>query len=777
MTLPIEIFGKDGITSEVTVVATAAVATRSRKLWVKLHNVRYALKASVQVNDAPWVRLSNEAVNVEGPARSWGGIGGGFAVLSLSFDLPPGAVQTGSNTIRFRFERSDGLSMGFRVLGFNFLDADGTRLLPATLFKENDPLAWKAPAGANAATGATLWQSADLTEGAQSTKTLRAHCGDCHAEDGRDLKYFAYSNHAIIERAKFHGLTQAQGEDIAAYIRDVDVGVYGRPWNPPFQPGAGNSSRPLAAFSAGAGLDSIVDEDATLAAIFKAGWNRDSLAQGNELKRFSLIDVPVGLQLPDWNHWLPEIHPKDAISDDFDTTLASQRFKALRDRLREKSKSQTELDAYLANSNPSPFLFPTAGARSDFIGWRDALWELRRRILKVPPEIAFEGPWSDLLARQVYSAAVWGQVKTWELMNKYGLEGYAPKAYPTGEPRAWFSERHLFDTSPFLQGIRGGPTCPLEPCADSSDARWTGSTIGNTRVNYEYLSNSWYHLQLSLNGGQRSCGGHRCTDYGYAYGFLHSVMAATGGLYEGGRRLAWGIKAMEERDTGLGPKFYDGFSLATSNPLRPIGLGQPEVRAWWADSAHPQRRKALEATVQVWAEKIGSWSVERWRAENYDKTEDGANFLNADRVVGEGSVETRSRSLADNLFSGLPELRAVNVHPCVVNALARFGAAMWPKNDWLGQGVAPNGNAPSMPTVQTASGVVKASWTAVPGALSYNLHRASSADGPWLSVALMRPTTSLTDVPDEAGKTYYYAVSANGANSESELSPAAAVAH
>jgi hypothetical protein len=238
----------------------------------------------------------------------------------------------------------------------------------------------------------------------------------------------------------------------------------------------------------------------------------------------------------------------------------------------------------------------------------------------------------------------------------------------------------------------------------------------------------------------------------------------------------WGIKAMEERDTGLGPKLYNGFSFATSNPLRPIGLEQTGVLAWWGDNAHPNRKKALEATVQVWAEKLGSWSVEQWRAENYGQTEDGANFMNADRVVGDGSVETQSRSLGDGLFDSLPDLTSVKLHPAVVNALARFGAAMWPKNNWAGQGVAPKGNAPAAPTIRSAAGVVTATWAAVAGATSYNLHRASNADGPWLTVALLRTGTSITDVPPAAGKTYYYAVSANDAASESVLSSAGSIA-
>ena len=61
------------------------------------------------------------------------------------------------------------------------------------------------------------------------TKELHAHCTDCHAEDGRDLKYFNYSNLSIIERAKFHGMTAEDGRDIAGYIRGLATPAPGRP--------------------------------------------------------------------------------------------------------------------------------------------------------------------------------------------------------------------------------------------------------------------------------------------------------------------------------------------------------------------------------------------------------------------------------------------------------------------------------------------------------------------------------------------------------------------
>ena len=769
--LPIEIFGADGATKEIAVMLSAANAPRATQVSLRLHNVRYATKASVQVNGGPWVQLSNETTTIAEPARSWGGIGGGFAVLSLTVPLPPGTAKSGSNTIRFRFDKTNGLSMGYRVLAVDLLDAAGVGLLDRAAFAASDPSKWTAPAGGEAATGAVLWREASLSEGPLATRKLKAHCGDCHAEDGRDLKYFNFSNFSVIERARFHGLTEDEGKHIAAYIRASAGPAPGRPWDPPFQPGQGRTARPPAEFSSGAGIDAVVDDDATLAAIFAKGFDRVSLAEGNALRRIPMSDIPVGLQLPDWNHWLPEIHPKDALDGVTDIKVMKG-FAGLRDKL--AAMTPDALATYRKKLYDTPFLGGDSNLRSDMNGFRQTFYQTNNQILGIPDGVDYKGDWNDLLAKKIYANAVWSQVKTWELMTRFGLETYAADAYPgVGEARAWTSERHLFDTSPFLLGIRGGPSCP----SSSTQCRelWTGSSIGNTAKNYDYLSNSWYHLQLMLNAGQRSCGGHRCVDFGYAYGFLNGVVATTG-LYEGGRRLLWGVKAMEEHDTGIGPVFYDGFSFATANPFRAIGLGEPVAIAFWTDPAHPNRRKAIEVTGQVWAEKMGSWTVDAWRA-NYGKGEDGANFLDATRVVDEGSPETRARSLGDGLWHSLPALKELKVHPAVIHALARFGLAMWPANAWLAAASPASGATPGAPSATATATGVTVGWSVPGAAVSMNVYRATNPAGPWLAVALLRPGTSIVDVPPKKGATYVYAVSANGAETESSLSPGSQVAY
>jgi cytochrome c553 len=154
------------------------------------------------------------------------------------------------------------------VLKLNVLRAQKA-LLQSGNFVEEDPTTWKPPlpGAADIEAGKTLWYQAKL-KGAPYAGAghLNATCSGCHAQDGRDLKYFNYSNFSIVDRAKFHGLTEREGQQIASYIRTLPVAApqRARPWNPPYQPGPGLDAKPVSEWSAGAGLEAVLDSDAQM---------------------------------------------------------------------------------------------------------------------------------------------------------------------------------------------------------------------------------------------------------------------------------------------------------------------------------------------------------------------------------------------------------------------------------------------------------------------------------------------------------------------------------
>lgn len=141
--LPIEVMGVAGTTRAVTVNVSGG--SQAAKLWLQIHGLSYNDKASVQINNSAWIPLSNTTVQVAEPGKRYGGIGGAFATLKLTVDAPPGVVTNGDNTLRFRFNNTDGISAGFRVLDLNFLDAAGTKMLSPNQFVQDNPNAWQLP--------------------------------------------------------------------------------------------------------------------------------------------------------------------------------------------------------------------------------------------------------------------------------------------------------------------------------------------------------------------------------------------------------------------------------------------------------------------------------------------------------------------------------------------------------------------------------------------------------------------------------------------------------
>ncbi len=195
---------------------------------------------------------------------------------TIRFTIPVDGLALGMNKIEFRFDTSDGISIGYRVVRMNILDSNGANLLTDAIFEEDDPNLWTGPYPDTQSIneGKDLWENAELWnhylpndqdgfwygQPLPKRKIIKANSASCHTLDGRDLELFSYSNKSIVERSKFHNLTEEEGEKIASYIRSLsqtntNVGRYGRPWNPPYQPGPAIKDVPIEQWAAGAGIN------------------------------------------------------------------------------------------------------------------------------------------------------------------------------------------------------------------------------------------------------------------------------------------------------------------------------------------------------------------------------------------------------------------------------------------------------------------------------------------------------------------------------------------
>ena len=594
--LPVEVVGENGATSSVTVDVPARRAGDIRSLWMQIHGLNYADMVSVQINNSVWFPLNNSTVAVAEPGKSYGGIGGGFSTLKITLPLPAGTVNEGANTIRFRFNKSDGFASGFRIVAFNLLAGDSSNVLEADAFAQEDPDKWTPPLQDpdSMRAGQELWMSAPLkASNLPGAPPIRAHCANCHAYDGRDLKYFGFSNASIVARSRFHGLSDLQGRQIASYVRARPVASPGRPWNPPYQPGPGLDAKPVANWAAGAGLSWALDSDsATLPFIFSPGGNPEGAALVPLIKRTAFRpdgnlnprEIPISLQLPDWSHWLPRVHPMDGWGPAFENSEFSDLYGSIDSpspagrRAAPPVGSKQSLRDMLASQDLSA-LISSGRIGTLFDRWTNA----RRALLKSYVE-GRGVKWSPELALKAYSTQLWQLVKTWEMTQEFGLESRGREAFgATGEPRTWLNTIPAA-TAPAAVNIPDGP-----------------SGMGGSALTNEYFDTSWYQLQLLLNSGNHRHRERLPVDWIYMIGGFHDLYGESR-RPEPGRLLVALIKAMQSTDPRIGPE-------DVAQGWRPSQNVDPTimVNAAWAPIFQPLpgevKRAITEALLGAWLDK------------------------------------------------------------------------------------------------------------------------------------------------------------------------------
>jgi len=639
ITLPIEVMGAARTTRTVTVNVPTGKGAQSASLYLQIHNLSYPDKASVQVNNSGWMDLNNDSVQVAEPGKSYGGIGGGFASLKMTLSLPAGTVTDGTNTIRFRFNYTDGISSGFRVLAFNLVTSSGAPLLPASTFVQEDPNNWQPPLkdAADIATGKHLWYTAALKRSPLlGDITLQAHCTDCHARDGRDLKYFNYSNNSIIQRAIFHGLSQQQGQQIASYIRSLSVPNPGRPWNPPYQPGPGIDSQPAANWAAGAGLSAVLDRDSDMIPyLFPKGIQAAAIATN---KTLDMRELPLSIQLPDWNHWLPKVYPLDAWGSAFLHSPLYEKYAGP-----ENDPQNATLRARLLD--PDWNTWPRLGSILDEIqAWGG---DLHNFLINYNQPAA---PWSPSYSEQVYSTGRWVLVKTWEMMQEFRLEGYGPLYYRHyGEARTW-ENSHAFHASPFMLGV---------PATDNG--------IDGSSLKTDYLSLAWYQVQMILNAGNRHQQGADTIDWQYTYGQFNDLYLKSR-ISLGMQMFAFIVKGMQDTDNGIGPD-------RPSSGWNPYEIGDVSLlvnQDWsgqWSQVSAQERSAMLQAALQNWFAKCQQYTPTQY----YKGGLADPNAIPTGNYMG---------SWADRLWYMIPRYRDLGVDGILLNNICDWAATLWPKADW-----------------------------------------------------------------------------------------------
>ncbi|HEY0685001.1 MAG TPA: hypothetical protein VGD45_21865 [Steroidobacter sp.] len=285
MTFPLEVLGSAGteVTLPVKIDGAMLSGAEPAAVTLTLHNIVQADSAQLVINGGAPVDLSD----ANGPFSHRDG-----RVTTATLPIDRALLVVGDNRFVFRYTRqvtdAGSAISGFRVLNVALRVGDRTQRVDAPL---EAPALWK-PIRDDAQSlerGRFFFSDISRDEGPA--------CARCHADSGADLQYYAFSNHSIVDRAMFHRFTREEAEDIASYIRSLDVVRAGRPYRAPFQPGADNVG------AAGAGINSVLADDAAFAQA--GGQAVRSFTPWESAGAVDTFVLPTSVQAPTWLRWLP----------------------------------------------------------------------------------------------------------------------------------------------------------------------------------------------------------------------------------------------------------------------------------------------------------------------------------------------------------------------------------------------------------------------------------------------------------------------------------------
>jgi hypothetical protein len=674
------------------------------------------IKATVRVNGGAGIPLKyfiekgrvygNAAIEIIGGEVNYGGIGGGFRTVRMM--VPVNGLKKGENTLTFEHRDAEAPSIGFRILELNLLERGSLsrKVLDESNFVIDDPSFWNPPldSSRDIAQGYTLWNQRNRLydawldnldgrgdgQGALNGK-LQASCADCHASDGRDLKYFNFSNLSIIERAKFHGLDQSEAEKIASYIRDLDIPVVqqARPWNPAYQPGPGIDSRPAYEWAAGAGVDAILDSDKDLAPfLFPNGTSSNAVR--NVVDRYDTLnfrELPINIAMPEWNQWLPIIHPDDAfntaataiLSDDGGRNVGEPYYKKLfNDAVSNPNPSSVGALAYRIKS----WLKRNQTCSTSGLNNGEPMRGLNGsvlRALRLPAPTIEKSNCNNMRnteATKPYEIAkrgltAWTSVKMWEILHSKDLEQEAAKKTKSvcsdgrcinaSEPRGWVVDgRNIFDRAPHFIGTGG-------------DRKFFNQNpmLGILE------SNVWYHLNMILNPGYR-----QTMPSHFAYTYSHvELLQFESNVDQGFRFWATMIKQRQLQTNG---KYgvEAGLDLRTAQPYVYYGTARQKTKIdTQASVGQPLWGRLAQAMLEDFVEDANNATKNDWANATNNRKVQTRNSTNFSGCSGTCTFDLGAYQ-GRNTYRVIPELRNIGVSENVIEDLIDWAQKTWPKGPW-----------------------------------------------------------------------------------------------
>lgn len=767
VTLPIEVFPPDG-SSQHSEPVSVDVSDPSGvdRLYIQGHalgyhksdhadNNGYDQKASFRINGGSWVPIDNDTATCLYPERLYsirgstgttpGCIGGPLHTVRLELPISgTGALVSGDNTIEFRFNGTDGHGSGYRILALELRRGNGSNAIDGTQFVEANYDNWGAPSGGNASNGAQLWAQNNLLVEGPSGRNIVASCANCHARDGSDLKFYNYSNRSIQARSRFHGLTNQQAKDIAAYIRSVDLDLpsgysvedAGRPWDPPYQPGPNLENTPVELWGAGAGLEWVLDDEEEA-----PGTQRDmttymipggpsDLSQVHPDNAFPVWKQPIAFQLPDWNNWLPDVHPYDVYGKSswentgiykvYDEEIVGRWENAglLQDDIDQAINDAQSCNQYVRGAAETMRRFTIDRWRNDY----ESLSKASR----------FEGS-PDPKIDEI-SDNQWMAVKMWEIHNRYDLQDVAPQMYTPnndcgrkwgGQNRSWLGNNNsVYNVAPHK----------------NSKPQYPGTSPYADGPQNLFFTSAWYELQMILGPNQGNNDHGNPFDWNYHNPHIDDVESSYGHS-QGLRWLRAQIVVQQQKSnyrTFEEGDFDAGWNMHNMQP----------TRMFWTKNDAPirnmnqgTRRDVTEAVLRAWLAHTEQIPTSSWpRGSDWGH----GDVLPSSYTPQGGTFIGDAGTKADYFYRMMAKAQNLGIAADVVDGLARWGESMWPKANWEQYMCTDcGGSSPDKQTLDLMQG-----WNLISSRIAPSDAELSTLFGPILSeVVIMKDDNGDTFIP------------------------------
>ena len=683
--LPLRVFSNGLSPTSATIDLDVADQPNADVLYLRIHapvyrdvSINPRPKFRVRLDAKPWVDIANSAVDVYAHEAAYGGLDGTYHTVRMTIPAADlGGFVSGDNTLEVQFIGTDGVTSGGRVVELDVRDAtDSSSVLTAPLTLE-DPLGWT-PIYTDAdsvAAGSALWRARNsLTRSSIDAGSLVASCNDCHAENGLDLWYYNFDDKSIVARSQFHGYTEQQGRLIASYIRSHAT-LYGpgydppgRPWNPPFQPGPGRDLLPVHQWAAGSGIDGVLEDDDETVDYASAAL--DSLAVTATLR---MGNIPIAIQLPDWNEWVPDEHPLDMLTygDDFEDLNMWTDYVHARDVL-------------------------STTAPEDVTDLHDLINEIAREAKRyrkdvkgtalAPPD-APDKPWEEF-QRSLFH---WAAVKTWELNREFSLEDDQGLVYaPYDEPRGWIGgDRNPFDLAPHII---------------TKDGFWF-----HTKHVGKYFSTAWYSAQTSIfNGNTVETGEIGPIDWNYHPNHVFGLPKEGGPAHP--YRALYSLQKMNQllyhyEDSGYNEDF--GIRWRQAHPGR-YNPGSSDQVDYYADAEPVRLGQTFDRMLSEFMDRLdAAGGPSAWDGRRRVDTDGDGGYCDEDESklkpatwdgdTGGGCTDdwvdpvsgdmrtnevTANGRYAEMWLWMIPQYRDAGVTEATLGRLIDWGAGVWPLGPW-----------------------------------------------------------------------------------------------